>query len=486
MGALATAGGFCTLGGGALDLVGKQIGNYIAKAELGRGGMGVVYLAEHPHIGRKVAVKVLHEELAINEQMVQRLWLEAKSASEIDSDHIVAMLDFGRMPLGMAGGEQRQTVYLAMELLSGKSLADHFWEYGLSFREAVDLARQICRALEASHAKGIVHRDLKPENVFLIERDGKKNFVKVLDFGIAKLIDNPYTRTRTGVLLGTPAYMSPEQCRGSGAVDHRSDIYSLGVMLYELTSGTVPFAAQGYGDVLVAQMTRKPEPPSSWNPGIPKTLETVILCAMEKRVEDRFQSMAAMGAALANVATELDAIFDAGPVAALSRSERTTEREAANSDLATMMDPPSADQMHVMPLVRGDLHAAPTRALGVDSIHHRSTQIKGDGSINAQTTMLKEPLSAKSPLGQRLDGVSLREALGSTNAVRALEAALDSKGAPRPVVASARVVPSAHGVDESAEADAFLAREARRLRIRIAAVAAVVVAVGTTLLLVLR
>ena len=276
-----------------MDLVGRQIGNYVAKSEIGSGGMGVVYLAEHPLIGRKVAVKVLHEELAINEQMVHRLWLEAKSASEIDSEHVVQVLDFGRMPLGTAAGQTIETVYLAMELLEGQSLADRFWSDGLSFRDAVDITRQTCRALQASHDKGIVHRDLKPENLFLVRSDERRNFVKILDFGIAKMLSNPYTRTRTGVLLGTPAYMSPEQCRGSGEVDRTCSrhLSQLGAMLYELTCGTLPFAAVGFGDVLVAQMTQRPEPPSTHNARIPKTLENAILCALEKKPDDRFQSM---------------------------------------------------------------------------------------------------------------------------------------------------------------------------------------------------
>jgi serine/threonine protein kinase len=424
-----------------LDLTGRQIGNYVAKSQIGAGGMGVVYLAEHPLIGRKVAVKVLHPELAIDEQMVQRLWLEAKSASEIDSEHVVQVLDFGRLPLGMAAGQPIETVYLAMELLEGQSLADRFWSDGLSFRDAVDITRQTCRALQASHDKGVVHRDLKPENLFLVASTERRNFVKILDFGIAKMLSNPYTRTRTGVLLGTPAYMSPEQCRGSGDVDHRSDIYSLGVMLYELTSGTLPFAAQGYGDVIMAHMTRAPEPPSTHNPKIPKKLEAAILRALQKKPEDRFQSMFELGSLLAGVAEELEQLV-AEQVRAPANADRTTQRGIGGTEQRTLLDPPSA-----MP---GSVHEQPTQALAAESVHQRETvMLRGD--IHEQTTRLKDP--ALSPeavhdapppeLNQRLAGVSLRDVLGSTSAVEKLKSELEARGAPPPIAPTSKPAPAA-------------------------------------------
>ena len=491
----------------ALDLVGRQIGNYVAKKLLGRGGMGSVWLAEHPLIGRSVAVKVLHEELAIDEHMVQRLWLEAKSASEIDSEHIVEMLDFGQLPLGTAGGEQRKTVYLAMELLQGKSLADRFWEEGISFRDSVDIARQMCEALEASHQKGIVHRDLKPENIFLIERNGKRNFVKLLDFGIAKLVQNSYMRTRTGVLLGTPAYMSPEQCRGSGEVDRRSDVYSLGVVLYELVCGTVPFAAKGFGDVLVAQMTAKPEAPSTHNAKIPKDLEAAIMCALEKKAENRFQSMAAFGAALANIAEELDRLAEAY-VQATGTRDQTTERDANNNPAgATMMDPPDAAMgmliaasraeptgmtpaANVVPAGSRNLHAQETQALLGKNTDDRSTHLLADAALHVQSTVLLPPGTAPVPPkastaehNQRVAGVSLREVLGSTGALRQLEAALDSRGAPQPVAPNLRPVAAPHVADDT---DDFIAAARRRSQQRIAIVAVVVVLAMVALAFALR
>ena len=455
-----------------MDLVGRQIGNYVAKQLLGRGGMGVVYLAEHPLIGRKVAVKVLHEELAIDEQMVQRLWLEAKSASEIDSEHIVDVLDFGKLPLGTAAGETRETVYFAMELLEGQSLADRFWGQGLTFRDSVDIARQVCRALEASHDKGIVHRDLKPENVFLVDRPeiGRKNFVKILDFGIAKLIANPYMRTRTGVLLGTPAYMSPEQCRGTGDVDHRADVYALGVVLYELVCGKVPFAAQGFGDVLVAQMMTPPEPPSTYNQNVPKSLEAAILCALQKKAADRFQSMAAFGAALAGIAEELDRAAEAY-VQGRREAERTTERDPPRAeDGRTLVDPPPDAGLAAVVTPAG-LHDQPTQALKGEGIHQRQTAIL-DGDLHGRTTKLHDavaaprpsapieaPVSAAtSPSGpnERIVAGSLREALGSTGALRQLESELAARGAAKlppdaPTARGAAAAPVASPIEDDEE-----------------------------------
>ncbi len=276
-----------------MDLAGKQIGNYVAKSELGSGGMGVVYLCEHPLIRRRVAAKVLHEELAASEEIVRRLYAEAKAANEIHSEHIIEVLDFGRIT-----DQGRDLVYLLMEFLEGEALGTRLWRTGLTIDESLHIVSQCCEALEASHKVGIVHRDLKPENVFLLDRRGDPNFVKILDFGIAKVSGNPSTKTRTGVLLGTPAYMSPEQCRGSGSVDARADVYSLGIVLYELTTGDVPFNAEGYGQVLLAQMTEKPKPPTQVNKDLPKVVEAVIMRALEKDPAQRFQTMAEFGKAI--------------------------------------------------------------------------------------------------------------------------------------------------------------------------------------------
>jgi serine/threonine-protein kinase len=270
-------------------LIGKSIGNYQIKAKLGEGGMGAVYLGEHPLIGKRVAVKVLLEELAAKEDIVQRFFNEAKAVNDIGHQNIVDIVDFGKMKNDHGG----DVVYFIMEFLDGESLAARLRRTGLNFKETEHVMEQCCSALLASHQKGIVHRDLKPENIYLCPRGTDKNFVKILDFGIAKLTGDggQSHKTRTGLVIGTPAYMSPEQCEGKGLIDHRSDVYSLGVVMYELLTGRVPFPGEGFGEILVAHLTKQPDPPSSLNPDIKPEMEAIVMHAIEKDRNRRFQNM---------------------------------------------------------------------------------------------------------------------------------------------------------------------------------------------------
>ncbi len=288
-----------------MSLIGKSIGNYLIKSKLGEGGMGAVYLGEHPLIGKRVAVKVLLEELASKEDIVARFFNEAKAVNDIGHNNIVDIVDFGKMK----GDRGEDIVYFVMEFLDGESLSSRLRRTGLSFPETMHVMAQACSALAASHAKGIVHRDLKPENLYLCPRGGDKNFVKLLDFGIAKLTGDTSQshKTRTGLVIGTPAYMSPEQCEGKGLIDHRSDVYSLGVMMYELLTGRVPFPGEGFGEILVAHLTRQPEPPSTVNPDVTPELEAIVMHAIEKDRNRRFQTMDEFAAAVANPAAHLQA-----------------------------------------------------------------------------------------------------------------------------------------------------------------------------------
>ncbi len=284
-------------------MIGTRVGNYEIKQKLGEGGMGAVYMGEHPLIGKRVAVKVLLEELVANEMLVTRFFHEAKAANDIRHQNIVDILDFGK--LDKEGGGK--VVYLVMELLEGKSLATRLdLSPPLSHDEVRHILAQCCSGLAASHAKGIIHRDLKPDNLFLVRRGGDENFVKILDFGIAKLTatsSTPNAKTRTGTLIGTPAYMSPEQCAGRGNIDARSDVYSLGIVMYEMLTGTVPFKGEGFGDIVVAQLTETPKKPSEVRAGIPPELDAIVMKAIEKEVDGRFQSMEELGVALADPAT---------------------------------------------------------------------------------------------------------------------------------------------------------------------------------------
>jgi eukaryotic-like serine/threonine-protein kinase len=293
-------------------VIGEQVGNYNVVRKLGEGGMGTVYEGVHPIIGRRVALKVLRQERCDDDDLVKRFFSEARVVNDIRHDHIVEVIDLARLPSG--------AYYLTMEYLEGESLAARLArEKPLAPELAVRIASETADALGAAHAKGVVHRDIKADNIFLIPRGDRSDYVKVLDFGIAKLTTDTggaTFRTRTGAVIGTPAYMSPEQCAGLKAIDHRSDIYSLGVLLYEMVTGKVPFEAEGMGLLLLKQMQRDPHPPSAIRPGIPSGLEHAILRAMAKAPANRFASMSDLRAAL-------DRCLDTAPAHSAPRTDLT-------------------------------------------------------------------------------------------------------------------------------------------------------------------
>ncbi len=278
-------------------IIGQTIGNYLVTQKLGEGGMGAVYLAEHPHIGKKVALKVLHSEFASNPEVVSRFFHEAKAVNDIQHPNIVDIIDYGVLQHG-----NDRLVYFIMEYLAGTTLSHLIRaEAPLPPERAFAIGLQVADALAASHRCQIVHRDLKPDNIILGQRGRERDFVKLLDFGIAKLTgDQPGSRrTRTGIVMGTPAYMSPEQCDGRGQVDHRTDIYALGIVLYEMLTGRVPFLGEGYGEILVQHLTQPPTRPSQFRV-LPPHVEAVVLKALEKRPELRYPTMEDMMRALAD------------------------------------------------------------------------------------------------------------------------------------------------------------------------------------------
>jgi serine/threonine-protein kinase len=294
------------------SLVGKRLGNYDIQNQIGEGGMGAVYLGHHPTIGKRVAIKVLHEELCEKPDVVTRFFNEAKAVNDINHPNIVDIIDFGDTTF-----DGKSCKYIIMEFLDGESLSARMRREGVTIRETLSIVSQCGGALAASHAKGVIHRDLKPENVFLCNRPGDRNYVKLLDFGIAKLTSEQgqamSQKTRTGMVIGTPTYMSPEQCDGKGNIDARADIYALGVMMYELLTGRVPFPGDGFGEVLVAHLTREPDPPRSINPNIPAELEAIVLRCMRKRREERFQQMNDLLAAVADPGPHLQTFLQGLP-----------------------------------------------------------------------------------------------------------------------------------------------------------------------------
>jgi serine/threonine protein kinase len=265
-----------------------MVGEYRVTGVLGRGGMGTVYSGIHPVIEKKVAIKVL-TEYSGRSDAIDRFIQEARAANRIGHPNIVDIFSFGQLPDGRH--------YFVMEFVPGIPLTQFLREKApLTFDEAFPILRGIAEGLDAAHDKGIVHRDLKPDNVFVTERPGQAPGVKLLDFGIAKLItpeDGSRTKTRTGTSMGTPLYMSPEQCRGDKEVDHRSDIYSYGVITYMTFTGRVPFDADSHVDIIYMHVHAPPPPPSVIT-GVPLALESIILRAMAKRPDDRYQRLGHM------------------------------------------------------------------------------------------------------------------------------------------------------------------------------------------------
>jgi serine/threonine protein kinase len=275
-------------------LLGQTLaGRYQIVRKLGEGGMGAVYLAIHTVLEKQVALKVLHGEFARKPDLVERFMQEARAASRISHENVIDISDFGTTPEGL--------VFFAMELLNGHDLHEEIARARIAgarlpWDRSKKIFLQICAALTAAHAKGIIHRDLKPENVYLVEFLGEGDFVKLLDFGIAKLTEvgeNDRKLTRTGMLFGTPEYMSPEQARGD-QVDHRVDVYAMGCILFQLVTGRVPFEAENFMGVLSLHLTEPPPvaPPEMFDQiGAPREIAGVIARALEKDRGARWQTI---------------------------------------------------------------------------------------------------------------------------------------------------------------------------------------------------
>jgi len=302
------------------QLVGQTLdGRYFIQEKIGEGGMGVVFSARHAVIERPLAIKVLKREVMRDAATIKRFVQEAKAASRIGHPNIVDVTDFGTTPDGMT--------YSVMEFVTGQTLGSALRHSApFSAARAIKVAAQISRALGAAHDKGIVHRDLKPENVFLVDRDGRTDFVKIVDFGIAKVAPvagadpNEPRLTRAGSVFGTPEYMAPEQAAGRGDTDGRVDIYALGVILYEMITGRVPHRGDSTVRTLAMQMLDPVEPPSKIRPdlAIRPELEALILKALSKKREHRYQTMGELLAALEHLQTPVGVSVTGTPIFALT------------------------------------------------------------------------------------------------------------------------------------------------------------------------
>jgi serine/threonine-protein kinase len=290
------------------DLVGQLVAaKYRVKRRIGEGGMGEVFLAEHQAIGKRVALKVLRSEHSQKDEVVARFLLEARSASRIQHANVVQVFDFGQLEDGR--------FYLALEFLEGIDLADELYRVKiLDPARALRIGLQVCSGLGAAHASGVIHRDMKPENVFLTRGRGGSDDVKIVDFGIAKMReisesiheipsgghgDRSRRLTKAGSIFGTPEYMAPEQATGTD-IDHRADIYAVGILLYEMLSGKVPFESDSMVQTLTMQVSAPPPPMRKFNPrlSISPELESAVMKALEKAPAARFASMDDFAAAL--------------------------------------------------------------------------------------------------------------------------------------------------------------------------------------------
>lgn len=269
-------------------------GKYRVLRAIGRGGMASVYAAEHAAIRRPVAIKVLQAHLAQNADAVARFRLEAEIAGSLGHDNICDVLDIGQADDG--------SMFLVMPLLRGRPLSRVLREDGpLAVSRAVDIAVQVLSALSAAHRAGVVHRDLKPDNVFVTKVGDRDDFVKVLDFGISKIVSDDGVHaalTKTGSVLGTPQYMAPEQARGHKDQDHRVDVYASGALLYEMVTGRPPFEGESVYEVIAKIVSDPFPPPTTFRPDLPAAVEAVILQSMARQRDQRFADAEEMADAL--------------------------------------------------------------------------------------------------------------------------------------------------------------------------------------------
>jgi serine/threonine protein kinase len=322
----------------------SMVGEYRVTHKLGEGGMGVVYAAVHPDIGTRVAIKVLAPHAAVYPDLVRRFKEEARSVNKIRHPNIIYIFAFNQLPDGRH--------YFVMEYLDGESLTARLERGPTEVAEIRRLLRQICSALQAAHDAGVVHRDLKPDNVWVATDAHSESRIKLLDFGIAKLSDVTASKlTQAGVPMGTPQYMPPEQGMGR-AIDRRADIYSLGVILYQIFAGTLPFHGATAQEIVFKHVTEPPLWPSRHRPIVPKAMEAIILDCLEKEPEKR-------PATVKEVAARIEAAFE---------SEAARTGRASVPATLPRMTSPTPIAREAMPSVRALSGKSPSLQPGTTSL----------------------------------------------------------------------------------------------------------------------
>lgn len=308
-------------------------GKYRVERLLGKGGMGAVFEGYHTLVDRRVAIKVLLPSTNSSGNAAARFEREVRATGRIGNDHILEVYDVGALPDGSR--------YMVSEFLDGETLADRLGRGPLQPKATAELTLQLLEGLGAAHEKGIVHRDLKPENLFLVKRKADRaDFLKIIDFGISKFqLDDlsELSMTATGTVLGTPYYLSPEQARGQSDIDHRSDLYAVGVIIYESVTGRVPFNAENFNDLLFKIALESPRPLAAVIPQIDPVFSAIVERAMSRRREDRYQSATEMGLALAQW-LERPASGEHVPSPALSVELRTESAETLTASRHLVTD----------------------------------------------------------------------------------------------------------------------------------------------------
>jgi serine/threonine-protein kinase len=360
-------------------LVGQNIGSYRVVRKLGEGGMGAVFEAVHEQIGKRAAIKVLHAEFSKDPEFARRFINEARAVNIVQHNGLVSIFDFGQLPSGIA--------YIVMDYLDGETLSGRMKRMGGKLGlDALNIARQIASALAAAHGKGIIHRDLKPANIIIVsepEAPGGER-AKVLDFGVAKMAkdaqggpaDEHHPVTRTGVFMGTPKYMAPEQCKGAGHVDDKADVYSLGAMLYQMLAGRPPFVAPGEGEIMAMHIFATPKPLRDLEPTVSEELAALVHHMLAKDPAER--------PSMSDVARELGRLSGAmtGAFAALN--------------LSSALSVGSLNLSSALPLTQGGL-APITLSGGVPVLHPAAP---GTGPASSPGALLASGATPSSPSRQ--------------------------------------------------------------------------------------
>ncbi len=314
--------------------------------------MGLVFLGEHTLLGRRAAIKTLLPTVASSAEIVERFFNEARATSAISDPGVIQIFDFGYHVDG--------TAYIVMELLEGEPLSARIDRLGkLALGDVLRIARQIASSLAAAHARDIIHRDLKPENIFLVHdaeaQGGERS--KILDFGICKVGTCDATVTQSGAMVGTPVYMSPEQCRGTGNVDHRADIYAFGCLVFHMLTGRPPFLGEASGELIVAHLREEPPPASRFVEDLPAGVDGLVQRCLAKDPDDRFSAMTELLVALVELSSQLDAPAAAVPAVPAQMPLGRGFRSMYDGNLAALLGT-SGRGIHES--LRSRLHFAPT------------------------------------------------------------------------------------------------------------------------------